>query len=140
MEKKDGTIPSNKGEDEDARKTKTAKFIAELLKRSLEAKLDLASKESEYEKLQEELEIMKTRCANERTLRLAAEKENADLEKNCRWCLQRIKSIQEDNCKSTGNELDDDDYILLLLIIILHSITTHIIIIIINNNIYLILS
>ncbi len=88
-EKKDGTTPSNKGEDEDARKTKTAKFIAELLKRSLEAKLDLASKESEYEKLQEELKIMKTQCANERTLRLAAEKENADLRKELQMVLAK---------------------------------------------------
>ena len=69
--------------------SKTAKFIAELLKRSLEAKLDLASKESEYEKLQEELKIMKTQCANERTLRLAAEKENADLRKELQMVLAK---------------------------------------------------
>ncbi len=67
--------------EEDVRKTKTAKFIAELLKRSLEAKLDLAAKESEYEALKKELNVVKTECVNERTLRLAAEKEILDLRK-----------------------------------------------------------
>jgi hypothetical protein len=79
---KRNTMKKNiKDSDEDARKTKTAKFIAELLKRSLEAKLDLAAKESEYEALKKELNVVKTECVNERTLRLAAEKENSDLRK-----------------------------------------------------------
>ena len=82
---------NDKDGDEDARKTKTAKFIAELLKRSLEAKLDLAAKESEYEALKKELNVVKTECVNERTLRLAAEKENSDLRKQ----LELLKSRNE---------------------------------------------
>ena len=55
----------------------------------LEAKLDLAAKESEYEALKKELNVVKTECVNERTLRLAAEKENSDLRKQLEFLKLR---------------------------------------------------
>ena len=76
---------------EDDKKTLTAKFIAELLKRSLEAKLDLSAVQSSMKELEATLAQTRTELENEKMLRAAVEEGNRLLRKE----LEELKKRNE---------------------------------------------
>ena len=76
---------------EDDKKTLTAKFIAELLKRSLEAKLDLSAVQSSMKELEATLAQTRTELENEKVLRAAAVESNRLLRKE----LEELKKKTE---------------------------------------------
>jgi hypothetical protein len=70
---------AGKMETTDDKKTLTAKFIAELLKRSLEAKLELSSVQSEMAEMFKSLEGTQAELDKEKALRLAVTEDNKRL-------------------------------------------------------------
>ena len=76
---------------EDDKKTLTAKFIAELLKRSLEAKLDLSAVQSSMKELEATLARTTTELENEKMLRAAVVEDNRLLRKE----LDELKKKNE---------------------------------------------